>query len=142
MMHGSAMMLPVPLGYVANGVFPQRGKTTLSGRYACYNVYPARDGRYVAVGALEPKFWAVLCRALGLEQLIDDQFADGARSEEVLAALSAKFLERDAEQWFADLKHLDACVTPVRTVEEAARDWNLLAAKDGRAPALGEHNPV
>ena len=47
----------------------------LAGRYAFYNVYQTRDGRWVAVGALESKFWRNLCRELGCTDLIADQYA-------------------------------------------------------------------
>ena len=62
---------------------PERGKERLSGRYACYQIYAAGEGTYVAVGALEPKFWRNLCRELGCEELIEDQYADDARQAEI-----------------------------------------------------------
>ncbi|HUQ94575.1 MAG TPA: CaiB/BaiF CoA-transferase family protein [Bryobacteraceae bacterium] len=139
MTHGSAKLLPIPLAQLRSGEPPRRGNEILSGRYACYNLYRTADGRYVAVGALEPKFWAALCRALGCEQFIEDQFAEGARREEILNAVGAHFVSRGAEEWFTTLRHLDTCVTPVRTVAEAAADLGLVA-KGGVAPRLGEHS--
>ena len=56
---------------------PTAGSTALSGRFACYHTYRAADGRWLAVGALEPKFWAALCGKLGRPDLIADQFAGG-----------------------------------------------------------------
>ena len=72
----------------------------------------------MAVGALEPKFWATLCRGLGCEQLIPDQFAEGARQAEIIAELARIFKTRSAEEWFERFRTEDACVTPVRTVAE------------------------
>ncbi|MBI4908567.1 MAG: CoA transferase [Acidobacteria bacterium] len=139
MTHGSALLLPVPL---AQSPPSRRGATRLSGHYACYNVYRARDGRYLAVGALEPKFWATLCRALGCEDFIADQYAEDPRRTEIIQKVAARFATRDAEEWFAELRSIDACVTPIRTVEEAAVDLNLRKPRPGNAPALGEHNTM
>ena len=126
----------------------------LTGRYACYRVYEAADGRWIAVGALEPKFWQALCRALGCEQFIADQFAEGARREEIIAELARIFRTRTAEEWFERLRPVDACVTPVRNVAEVAAHFGLgrgdslvtpkLSETPGRLggppPKLGEHS--
>jgi crotonobetainyl-CoA:carnitine CoA-transferase CaiB-like acyl-CoA transferase len=139
MAHGSALLLPVAAAQAATGRPPQRGAEMLSGRYACYNVYAARDGRYVAVGALEPKFWTTLCRAIGCESFIPDQFAGDPRRLEILEAMRTRFLEKDAEEWFTLLKNTDACLTPVRSVTEAAAEfaWHPVSAEP--APRLGAH---
>jgi crotonobetainyl-CoA:carnitine CoA-transferase CaiB-like acyl-CoA transferase len=104
----------------------------LSGSHACYRVYAAAAGSYVAVGALEPKFWANLCRELACEELIERQFA--ADQSEVIAALSEKFKTATAEQWFERIGTKDCCVTPVRTAAHGT------APRGARAPRLGEHN--
>ena len=56
--------------YLATGVEPGPGHNILTGRYACYDVYPCADGKQVAVGAIEPHFCANLCRLLGCEQCV------------------------------------------------------------------------
>jgi alpha-methylacyl-CoA racemase len=140
MTHGSALLLQVPLGQAAAGHTPRRGAEMLCGRYACYNIYTAKDGRYVAVGALEAKFWAALCAALGCPQYTDNQYVEGSLRLEIIEALAAIFRTRDAEDWFAALRGIDACVTPVRTVAEAATDLGLLQDDARPVPALGEHN--
>jgi alpha-methylacyl-CoA racemase len=130
-------LLPVPMSrWSASGRAPERGRDVLSGRYACYNVYQARDGRWLAVGALEPKFWATLCRRLGCEDLVGDQFAEGPRRIEVIARVSDIFLRRDAAAWFAELRGDDCCVTPVLRLNEA---YASPAPEGPRAPRLGEH---
>lgn len=123
MTQGSALLLPVAYAALAAGQMQRRGEEMLSGRYACYNVYRARDGRYVAVGALEAKFWAALCMALGRADLIADQYAEDPRRSEVIGELAAIFAGRDAEEWFERLRGVDACVTPVRTVAEARGEF-------------------
>ncbi len=123
MTQGSALLLPFAHTQVAAGNVPRRGEEMLSGRYACYNVYPTKNGRYVSVGALEAKFWAELCNALQRPDLIADQYAGDPRREELIRILAEIFLQRDAEEWFQLLRNVDACVTPVRTVAEAMADF-------------------
>jgi crotonobetainyl-CoA:carnitine CoA-transferase CaiB-like acyl-CoA transferase len=154
MVDGVAWMLPVALGlHAATGELPARGSGVLTGRYACYHVYETAGGRSIAVGALEPKFWQALCRALGCEQFIADQFAEGSRREEIIAELARIFRTRTAEDWFERLRPADCCVTPVRNVAEVAAHFGLargdsvIAPKlrdtpgslGGAPPRLGEH---
>ena len=63
--------------YTATKRRPKRGYERLFGRYACYNIYPVRNGRYLSVAALEPKFWRTLCEVIEREDLIDDQYVEG-----------------------------------------------------------------
>src|SRR6478736_7827334 len=59
----------------ATGATPPGGRGPLSGGYACYSVYATADGRALTVGAVEPHFWANLCRMLGREPFIALQYA-------------------------------------------------------------------
>jgi crotonobetainyl-CoA:carnitine CoA-transferase CaiB-like acyl-CoA transferase len=139
MVDGVAWLMPVALGmYAATGQTPARGDGVLTGRYACYRVYETADGRWVAVGALEPKFWARLCRALRCEQFTADQFAEGARREEIIAEVARIFRTRKAEEWFERLLPWDCCVTPVRTVAETAAYFGLAPGDSVVAPKLSE----
>ena len=149
-----AWMLPVALGlHAATGELPARGNGLLTGRYACYHVYEAADGRFIAVGALEPKFWQALCSALGCERFIADQFAEDPRRAEIVAELARIFRTRTADDWFELLRPADCCVTPVRNAAEVAAHFGLargdsvvvpkLSDTPGRLggppPRLGEH---
>ena len=153
MMDGVAWMLPVALGYYAAGAPAVRGAGVLTGYYACYRVYETAGGGWIAAGALEPKFWRALCRALGCVQFIPDQFAASPRREEVIAALAAIFRTRTADEWFDILRPHDVCVTPLRTVAEVVAYYNLAPGESvvtprlrdtpgqlgGPAPRLGQH---
>jgi alpha-methylacyl-CoA racemase len=97
------------------------GHDILTGRYACYDTYAARDGRWLAVAAIEPAFWANLCKALGLARWIAHQ-TDDARQDEIRADLRAAFRTRDRDSWVAELAPNDTCVAPVQSVAEAAGD--------------------
>lgn len=138
MLEGVKSLLTVPLAtYRATG--REGCEEVLSGRYACYNVYQASDGRWLAVGALEPKFWGELCRQLGCEDLIAQQFAEGECRGQVKERIAAIFRTRTAGEWFEALRAFDCCVTPVRTISEVAAE--MPEPDVGHVPALGEHNP-
>ena len=80
----------------------------------------------MSVGALEHRFWATLCEAVGLPELIDDHERDD-RQVAVVELLEAKFLERDRDDWVALLAPHDACVAPVLSVDEVIHDEHLRA---------------
>jgi crotonobetainyl-CoA:carnitine CoA-transferase CaiB-like acyl-CoA transferase len=119
------------------------GSKLLSGKYACYHVYEAAENSHVAVGALEPKFWANLCRELGLSELVEVQFAE--QQAPVIAAVARVFMTTTAGEWFQRVGAKDCCVTPVLPASGAAplpipRLSETPGATPGRAPDLGEHN--
>jgi alpha-methylacyl-CoA racemase len=114
--------------YLATGELPAPGHNILTGRYACYGVYGTRDDRWLAVGVIEPAFWANLCRALGLERWIDHQTddADGVQ-DAIRADLQRVFATKDRDEWVALLADADTCVSPVNDVTEVVTDPQLLA---------------
>ena len=75
--------------YFATGEVPTPGHGILTGRYACYDSYPTRDGKWVSVAAVEPRFWSNLCTALGLEQWAAHQ-TDDAVQDEIRAVLARR----------------------------------------------------
>lgn len=112
--------------HLATGAEPGPGSDLLTGRYACYDVYRCRDGRWLAVGAIEPHFFANLCKALGLERWIPHQM-DDARQVELRAELAAAFATRERDAWVAELGPADTCVAPVLAVSEVAGDPHFTA---------------
>ena len=109
------------------GSVAPRGCDLLTGGVPCYGVYATRDGRFVAVGALEAKFWRTLCDTLGRPDLAPLQFATGVDGERVRGALEAIFATATLAQWRERLEHRDCCVTPVLTFEEALADPQFVA---------------
>jgi crotonobetainyl-CoA:carnitine CoA-transferase CaiB-like acyl-CoA transferase len=91
----------------------------LSGHYACYNVYRCRDGKAVAVGALEPKFWENLCRVLDLPHLANRQWARGDVRREAADMVARAFSLHDREEWLRRFEGVEACVEPVLSLEDA-----------------------
>lgn len=111
--------------FLATGKAPRPGSTPLTGLFPCYNLYKAKDGKFISVGALEPKFWSNLCRFLGREDLIGFQYATGARGDEVRRVLADIFATRTSEEWWHDLKAQDVCCAPVREIDEVFSDPQL-----------------
>jgi alpha-methylacyl-CoA racemase len=100
--------------YLATGITPHN---VLTGRYACYDTYPAADGGWLAVAAIEPRFWANLCRLLGLDRWSDHQ-SDDAVQDEIRADLRIAFATRTRDEWTALLAAADTCVAPVLEIAE------------------------
>jgi alpha-methylacyl-CoA racemase len=84
-----------------------------------YRCYETADGKYVAVGALEPKFWNVLLRTLGLDPETTAHPLDPAHRGELTALLQDLFATKSRDEWAAIFEPLDACVAPVLTLAEA-----------------------
>lgn len=112
--------------FLATGEAVEPGKTLLTGRYACYDLYPARDGKWLSVGAIEPQFYRNLCKGLDLEQYAALQ-TDDSKQEEIRAAFRAAFARRDRDEWVALLAPNDTCVAPVNTIAEVVGDEQLVA---------------
>jgi alpha-methylacyl-CoA racemase len=112
--------------YLATGTEAGPGSNLLTGRYACYDLYPARDGKWLAVGAIESRFFANLCRELGHEDLAAAQFDDD-RQDEIRAAFREGFAARDRDEWVAELAPKDTCVAPVLSIAEVVDDPHLRA---------------
>ena len=91
----------------------------LAGTHACYHVFRCRDGKHLAVGALEPKFWEALCDVLGLGDLLGRQWEGGKKREETIGRLAAVFAEADRDEWVRRFAGIDACVEPVLDLAEA-----------------------
>ena len=97
-----------------------RGANLLDGGAPFYEVYEAACGGFVAVGAIEPGFYAQLLEGLGLEQAELPHQHDRARWPELKARFAAIFATRTRDAWAALFEETDACVTPVLTPAEAA----------------------
>jgi alpha-methylacyl-CoA racemase len=107
--------------YLATGVVPGPGHNVLTGRYACYGVYRCADDRFVSVGAIEPNFFANLCRRLGIGDWAAKQYDDAAQ-DGLRSVLRARFTTRTRDEWIRELAAADCCVAPVLTIEEVTDD--------------------
>lgn len=107
--------------FIANGKSPER-ETWPAGGEPFYSVYQTKDGKYVAVGAAEDKFWRILCEKIGAKDLLEDRMAKDQRAKEVINRLSNIFKTKSRDEWFQILYDLDSCLTPVKTLDEVFTD--------------------
>lgn len=97
------------------------GKGALTGGQACYRVYTAGDGKPVALGALEPKFWANFCNAIQRPDLIDGYLIP-ERQIDLIREVQRIFAEKSAAEWDSLLRDADCCFTLVREPGEITDD--------------------
>jgi alpha-methylacyl-CoA racemase len=107
--------------HLATGDEPRPGHDVLTGRYACYDTYRTADGKWLAVAAIEAKFFANLCRALGAEQWIEFQYDDDVQ-DALRRGLAAAFALRTRDDWVSELAGGDTCVAPVQALSEIGAD--------------------
>jgi alpha-methylacyl-CoA racemase len=106
----------------------ERGANLLDTGAPYYDTYETADGRYVAVGAVEPQFYAELLSGLGLSDRADVPDRNDVSHWETLRSLFAQaFRTRTRNEWVAVFDGTDACVTPVLTFAEAAADAHMTA---------------
>jgi alpha-methylacyl-CoA racemase len=117
------------LGVLEHGTTPGRGTTMLSGGLACYNHYRTRDGRWMAVGALERKFWETVCDILGCPELKASHVVYGEPARAAKEKLAAIFATRTQAEWTAVFAQADCCVSPVLAMHEALADEQARARK-------------
>jgi len=103
----------------ASGRFPKPGEMWLVGGSPRYQIYPARDGKLVACGALEPKFWAAFTAAIGLAKGYIDDMRDPKATREAVAKLIAA---KTSDEWRPVFARADCCTTIVTPLEQAIRD--------------------
>ncbi|MAJ61687.1 MAG: carnitine dehydratase [bacterium TMED88] len=112
--------------YLATGEVSGSRQVLLTGRYACYDVYPCQDGKWISVGAIEPHFYRNLCGFLGLERWSDHQM-DDAVQDEIRKDFRESFQKRDRDEWVERLASRDTCVAPVNDLAEVAEDPHFRA---------------
>jgi alpha-methylacyl-CoA racemase len=144
------------------GTTPRPGEDGLSGAVPNYALYETADGRHLAVGSLEFKFFKRLLELAGATDLLKLPLAPGAKGEPLRQALKALFKQRTRDEWEALLAHEDTCVSGILTLDEALENEQVKArelveqvngkpaialpirfshaqATRGEAPALGAH---
>ncbi len=111
----------------AGGWSDERGHNLLDGGCPFYDTYTCADGRYVAVGALEPQFWAALLAGLELAEAEFPDRMDPVGWPALRGRLTAIFAARTRDEWARVFAGTDACVTPVLTFAEAPAHPHLAA---------------
>lgn len=167
MVDGAASLASMFYGLAAGGQWgAERGTNLLDGGAPFYDSYETADGRYVSLAALEPKFFAQLAEALGLEPRFVQRQHDRGLWPQMRQAIAAAVRQRTRDDWCARLEGSDACFAPVLSFDEAPGHAHALAREafvtiEGvvqpapaprfdrtpagaprRAPHLGEHSRV
>ncbi|MGE2716931.1 CaiB/BaiF CoA transferase family protein [Mycolicibacterium litorale] len=123
MVDGSGVLAQMMWAFRAMGMWSdERGVNMLDTGAPYYDTYETSDGKYVAVGAIEPQFYAELLEKLGLDpaQLPDQN--DMSRWPELRATLTKAFAEHDRDHWIKVFTGSDACVTPVLSFAEVENE--------------------
>jgi crotonobetainyl-CoA:carnitine CoA-transferase CaiB-like acyl-CoA transferase len=136
-------MLPVPTAHhFAGQTIGLGGKYALSGAYPFYNVYETDDGKFMTLGALEPKFWANFCRTVGREDLISHQFDSGVERESLFDEVRAIFKSRTRDEWIEKMSDADCCCEPVLSMSEAFEHAQTLAREMIHVPESAMNNEL
>ncbi|WP_293865491.1 CaiB/BaiF CoA-transferase family protein [uncultured Alsobacter sp.] len=131
MVDGAASLMAMFHGFRQAGLWQAgRGANVLDGGAPYYATYRTSDGRYVAVGAIEKRFYAALLEGLGLEAAALPAQDDRSRWADLRQVFAATFATRTRDDWAAHFEGRDACVSPVLTMEES------LASPMARARAM------
>ncbi|GAB7068818.1 CaiB/BaiF CoA-transferase family protein [Mycolicibacterium hodleri] len=126
MVDGSSVLSQMMWSFRAGGMWSdERGVNMLDTGAPFYDTYETADGKYVAVGAIEPQFYAQLLSGLGLDGADLPGQHDAARAEELRATFAAAFREHDRDHWAAVFNGTDACVTPVLSFGEVESEPHI-----------------
>lgn len=138
MVDGVIALLAMFFGFRADGYFRDAtGENFLAGAAPYYDTYQTKDGKYVAIGSLEPEFYALLLEKLGLDRerygLIGIPALDPAtikeRWPELREVIAKAFLSKTRDEWCQIMEGTDACFAPVLSIEEALNHRHNVARR-------------
>ena len=135
MLDGLVSWLPLGMAEVFAGKTVERGKSELNGGVACYSVYKTADGGYMALGALERKFWLQFCAAVERYDLGDEQYT--RNQDELKQELAQIFLQKTRSEWEEVFRSVDACCEPVLALHEVENHPQVKARKMVSGTSLG-----
>jgi alpha-methylacyl-CoA racemase len=120
MTEGASYLGSMTRTFVSRGGWKDERETNLlDGGAPNYRCYECSDGKWVAVGAIEPQFWSALVRTLGLDEATTPTPYAPADWDGCTKALAETFRTKTRDEWAAIFESLDACVAPVLTLAEA-----------------------
>ncbi|WP_299909521.1 CaiB/BaiF CoA-transferase family protein [uncultured Paracoccus sp.] len=119
---GVAHLMAMISGMRAAGMWAdRRAANILDGAAPYYGTYRCADGRHLAIGAIEPQFWAELLERLGIDPASLPDRADPANWPAIRARLAEVIATRSRDDWAALLEGTDACAAPILSIDEAPR---------------------
>jgi len=142
MVDGAALLTAFVHGLRADGNWsPERGTNLLDGGAPFYDTYETADGKYVAVGALEGRFYSQLLDGLGLDDAELPHRLDRRAWSELRELFAATFKARTRDEWAEVFADLDACVSPVLAPQEVAASAHS-QARNGFVDVEGVEQPA
>jgi crotonobetainyl-CoA:carnitine CoA-transferase CaiB-like acyl-CoA transferase len=119
MHHASLYWLMLPAArLLVKDVPPGARDLPTDGTFASYNVYECADGKWLALGALEEKFWGGFCARIGKPEWTPFQY-DAAQQPRIIADTRALMRTRTRDEWVAEFASDDICVSPINNPAEA-----------------------
>lgn len=141
MVDGAALLMAPLFGAYDSGYWSdERGTNLLDSGAPFYDCYQCADGGYVAVGALEPQFFAALVAGLDLDPTTLPSQNDRDRWPELREAFETRFRSRSRDEWAEHFSTMDACVSPVLTMGEAP-SYPHNVERDGYVQVGGVRQP-
>lgn len=142
MVDGASLLSTMFHGMLAGGHWSEaRGQNILDSGAPWYDTYQTKDDKYVAIGALEAKFYAELIERLGLAERALPRQNDRARWPEIRALFAATFRAKTRDEWCAIFEGSDACFAPVLSFSEA-RNHPQAVAREGFVDVGGISQPA
>jgi alpha-methylacyl-CoA racemase len=144
MTDGTSLLMAMIYGFRANGTWrDQRASNLLDGGAPFYGAYPCADGKFVAIGPLEPQFFSALVEGLGLDASALGDRWNPATWNVWRAAIASAFAQRRRDEWAEIFAQTDACVTPVLSMDEAPlHPHNVSRATFAAGPDGAEPQPA
>jgi crotonobetainyl-CoA:carnitine CoA-transferase CaiB-like acyl-CoA transferase len=119
MTDGVLPLLSIPLGeYLNTGTNYGPGEFMLAGGLANYHIYECQDGKYVALGSLEPKFWMGFCQMVGHPEWMGKAMPGSGQIEELKADIAELFRTKTRDEWIEYAAGFDICLSPVLHLNE------------------------
>jgi alpha-methylacyl-CoA racemase len=120
MTDGAASLMAMFYGFLGSGMWrEERGANLLDGGAPFYNAYECADGRWIALGSIEPQFYALLIEKAGLTDPAFQTQMDRSRWSELKAKLAAAIKTKSRDEWSAIMEASDVCFAPVLSLKEA-----------------------
>ncbi len=113
--------------YLATGEEPMPGETLLTGSFPFYSLYETKDGQWLSVATVEPKFWERMCELIGAPELTGKQFAEPPERPAIAETLAARFRERTLAEWEPLFFTERLPIAGVRRVPEVVHDPQVKA---------------
>ena len=125
MVDGSALLMSMFFGMNAAGGWFERGHNALGGAAPYYGAYRCADSEWISIGSIEPQFYALLLRTLGLQEPEAWPQNDRARWPAMKAAFAERFATKTRAEWCALMEGTDICFAPVLSLAEAPKHPHL-----------------